>query len=161
MLFRFVSAVELPVPTVADLDLTVPGGGAVADDEVISKAVWHPAHIAVIIVEDTGVALPGPAIMDDDVFPAIACDTGIVNRLADRRREVLPVDTSAAGCRDQVFLRFGAGFLHNDRVLIVLFAEEEPVPFFFGSWGRHLPFDWRRGCGLSPGRLGLRRGSGS
>ena len=70
--------------------------------------------------------------MDDDVFPSVAGDASIVNRLADRGSKVLPADISAAGSRDQVFLCFGAGFLNNDRVIIVSFTEEKPVPLLLG-----------------------------
>ncbi len=99
---------------------------------MVGKTVWHPAHIAVVVVEDASVALAGPAVVNDDVFPSVAGDPGVVNRLADRRREVLPADTSAAGGRHQVLFRFGTGFLDNDRIVIVLFAEEKPVVAF--SW---------------------------
>jgi hypothetical protein len=103
----YVSAVELPGPPVPDLDLTVPGGGTVADDEVISQTVWHPANVPVIIIEDTSVPLPGPAVVYDDIFPSVASDTGIVDSLANGWSKILPPDVSTAGCRDHVFLCFG------------------------------------------------------
>ena len=72
--------------------------------------------------------------MHNNVFPSIAGDSRVVNSLADLWRKVLPVHTSRSGGLDEVFLCFGAGFLDNDRVIIVLFAKEEPVPLLFGDW---------------------------
>ena len=74
--------------------------------------------------------------MDDNVFPSVAGDSGVVNGLADLWRKVLPAHTSRSGRLDEVFLCFGAGFLNNDRVIIVLFAKEEPVSLLFGGWCR-------------------------
>ena len=35
-----------------------------------------------IIIEDAGIPLTGTAVVDDDIFPAVAGDAGIVDRFA-------------------------------------------------------------------------------
>ncbi len=66
------AAVDLPPPTIADLDRAVARRGAVADDEVIGQPVPHSPHIAMVIIEGAGVALPRAAVVHDDEFPACA-----------------------------------------------------------------------------------------
>lgn len=83
-----VAAVDLAPPALANFDFAVTGGGAVADDEVVSEAVAHPANIVVIVVEDAGVALPGAAVVHDDKPPAVAQHRGAVDLAADRIGEV-------------------------------------------------------------------------
>src|SRR5437764_13819375 len=45
------AATELVHPAIADLDLTVARGGAVADGEVVSEPVLHPPNPEVIVIE--------------------------------------------------------------------------------------------------------------
>src|SRR2546423_5343757 len=45
------AAAHLVNPAIADLDLAVAGGGAVADHEMIGEPVPHPADVAMIIIE--------------------------------------------------------------------------------------------------------------
>jgi hypothetical protein len=71
--------------------------------------------------------------MNDDVFPSVAADPGVVYRFANSRSEVLPADISGAGSRYQVLFCFGTGFLHDDRVIIISFAEQEPMFLLLGS----------------------------
>ena len=61
-----VAAVDLAPPAIADSDFAVAGGGAVADHEMVGEAVAHPADVAVVVIEDAGVALPSAAVVDDD-----------------------------------------------------------------------------------------------
>src|SRR3954447_8172824 len=70
------TAAHLFDPALADLDLAIAGRGAVADDELIGETVLHPADVAMIIIENARASLPGPAIVDDNEFPAIALDWG-------------------------------------------------------------------------------------
>ena len=98
-----VSAVQLSSPAVPDLDLAVSGGGAVADDKVVSQTVGHSTHIAMVIIENPRVTLPSAAVMNDDVFPSVVSHPGVINRLADRWGEILPTDAATAGSGDQVF----------------------------------------------------------
>ena len=66
-----VAAVDLPAPAVADFNLAVAGGSAVADYEMISEPVFHSPDTPVVIIEHLGVSLPASAIVHDNEFPAI------------------------------------------------------------------------------------------
>ena len=72
------TAVDLTSPAIADFDFSVTGGGAVADDEVVSESVVHPSDISVVVIEDAGVALPGTAVVHDDKAPAVTQHRGAV-----------------------------------------------------------------------------------
>jgi hypothetical protein len=63
------AAAHLVHPTVPDFDLPVPRRSSVADDEMISEPVFHPADVAVIIIEHLRAPLPRAAVVDDDEFP--------------------------------------------------------------------------------------------
>ena len=65
-----VPAVDLAPPTIAHFDLTVTGGSAVADDEMVSEPILHPANVPVIIIERGRVPLTGAAVVHDDELPA-------------------------------------------------------------------------------------------
>jgi len=67
-----VATVNLTSPSIADLDFAVAGGRAVADHEMISQSILHASDPAMIIIKDACVALPRPAVVDHDEFPAIA-----------------------------------------------------------------------------------------
>src|ERR1700758_5208126 len=109
------AAVDLPHPAITDLDLTVTRGGAVTNYKMVGKSVRHLAHMAMIIIKDASVPLARTAVMHNDVFPSVSRHSGIVNRLADRRSEVMPADTSTASSRYEVFLFFRSRLLDNDR----------------------------------------------
>src|SRR6478736_7720025 len=64
---------------------------------MVSESVLHPAHPAVIRVEDARVALPGAAVVDDDIFPPALSHLGLVYRPADRRSQVAPPFKPSAG----------------------------------------------------------------
>jgi hypothetical protein len=82
-----VAAVDLPAPPVADLDLAVAGRGAVADHEVVGEAVWHPARVAMVVIENLRVALAGAGVVDHDVTPASPDDRGIADGIDHRAAE--------------------------------------------------------------------------
>jgi hypothetical protein len=65
-----VTTVDLSPPTIADLDFAVASGGAVADHEMVVESVLHSADVPMIVVENTGIALPGAAIVHDNELPA-------------------------------------------------------------------------------------------
>ena len=65
-----VAAVDLSPPTIAHFDLTVAGRSSIADHEMISKAVLHPAKMPVVIIECGRVSLTRSAVVHDDVLPA-------------------------------------------------------------------------------------------
>ncbi len=67
-----VTAIDLPTPAIAHLDLAVARGSAVTDHEMVGQTVAHSADITVVIVEHAGVALPGAAVVNDDELPALA-----------------------------------------------------------------------------------------
>ena len=95
-----------------------------------------------VVVEDAGVTLARPAVVNDDIFPAIAGNARVIDCFSNRRRQVLPMDGAfAAWGLYEVLLLFRSGFLNNDRTSFVMFAEREPMVFLFRS---------RRG-GLHPG----------
>ena len=65
-----VAAVDLAPPTIAHFDLTVAGRSAVSDYEMIGQTVLHMANVAMVIIENRGVALPGAAVVHNDELPA-------------------------------------------------------------------------------------------
>lgn len=81
-----VPTAKLPVPTIANFNLAVPGGGAVTDHKMISKAVRHSPDMPMIIIKDPRVSLSSTAIVDDDIFPSVSLDTRIVDRSPDLGR---------------------------------------------------------------------------
>ncbi|MEY2491903.1 MAG: hypothetical protein QOH24_854, partial [Verrucomicrobiota bacterium] len=65
-----VAAIDLTSPAVTDFDFAVTGGGAIAYDKMISKAILHTANVPVVIVKDAGAALSRPTVVNDDELPA-------------------------------------------------------------------------------------------
>jgi hypothetical protein len=65
-----VPAVDLATPAIAHFNLAVSRGRSVPDHKMIGKTILHPAHVPVIIIEDTRVALPCAAIMHHNELPA-------------------------------------------------------------------------------------------
>src|SRR5262249_55006063 len=74
-----VAAVDLFPPAVPDFNLTVAGGGLVADYKMISEPVTHPAHMAVVVIEDARVALPGAAGVHHAETPPLAQDGSVID----------------------------------------------------------------------------------
>ena len=66
------TAVDLTAPSVADLDFTIAGRGAIADYEMIRQPVLHPPHVSMVVVEHPRISLSGAAVMDNDEFPPVA-----------------------------------------------------------------------------------------
>ena len=64
------AAVDLTAPAVADFNLAVAGRSAIANDEVISKAILHAPDMPMVIIENARVALSRAAIMHDNELPA-------------------------------------------------------------------------------------------
>jgi len=64
------TAVDLPTPTIAHLNLAVARRCTVADNKLVSEPVPHAPHMSMVVIEDTRVALPGAAVVDDDELPA-------------------------------------------------------------------------------------------
>ena len=65
-----VAAVDLTPPTVAHFDLSVPGGSAVADHEMIGKTILHPADVPMIVIKNARVPLPRAAVVHHNELPA-------------------------------------------------------------------------------------------
>ena len=63
-------AVDLPAPAIAHFNLAIARRCPVANDEVISKSIAHPAHISVVVIEDARIALPGAAVVHYNKLPA-------------------------------------------------------------------------------------------
>ena len=79
------TARQLCRPAVANLDLAVSGRRSVADHEMISKSVWHPTNVPMVIIEDPGVALARTAVVHHNILPSVSCHPGFIDRLADSR----------------------------------------------------------------------------
>ena len=65
-----VAAAGLPHPAFADFDLAIARGSPVPDDEMIRETVLHPAHVAVVVIENAGASLPRATVVHDGEFPA-------------------------------------------------------------------------------------------
>lgn len=65
------ATLELPLPAVADLDVTISGAVTVTDHEMIGQAVFHLSGVAVILVKTAGVTDVSGAMVDHDVLPAV------------------------------------------------------------------------------------------
>ena len=74
------SAVNLAAPAIAHFNLAVSCGRSVPDHKMIGETILHSAHVPMIIIEDTRVALPCAAIMHHNELPA----TPFHRRAADR-----------------------------------------------------------------------------
>jgi hypothetical protein len=94
------ATVDLPYPAITNLDLTVTRRSAVTYDKVVGKTVGQLAHVAMVMIKDARIALAGTAVVNDDIFPPIARDPGVVNGFADRGCKVLPVSAATARCRE-------------------------------------------------------------
>jgi hypothetical protein len=90
-----VTAVDLTSPAVADLNLSVSGRGSIPDDKMIGQTVLHSPHMAMIVVEDRGVSLPSPTVVNNDVLPTGRRHRCPIDRTPDRCSQV-PVSGSAA-----------------------------------------------------------------
>jgi len=73
------AAIDLPTPAIADFDLTIAGRSPIADHEMVSEPVLHPAKMPMIVIKRGSVALACSAIVHNDVLPATACDRRAIN----------------------------------------------------------------------------------
>ena len=64
------AAVDLTLPAVANFDLAVAAGSAVADHKVVGKAVLHPADVPMIIIKSARVPLARAAVVHHNKLPA-------------------------------------------------------------------------------------------
>ena len=64
------TAIDLASPAIAHFDLPVTRRCPISNDEVIGKTILHPAHVLVIIIKYTRVALTRAAIVHDNKLPA-------------------------------------------------------------------------------------------
>ena len=74
-----VATIDLAPPAIAYFDLTIPSRCSIADHEMVSQPILHPANMPVVIVERRRVSLPRPAIVHDDELPAAARDWSAVD----------------------------------------------------------------------------------
>ena len=68
------ASIDLPSPAITHFDLPVAGRCAVADHEMIGKAVLHSADVSMVIIEYARVALPRATVVDHDELPATPLD---------------------------------------------------------------------------------------
>ena len=131
------AAGKLVYPAVADFDLSIAGGSTVADYKMVSEAIRHFAYVPMVIVKDSSVALTRSAVMNDDIFPAVAGYPGLVDGSAHGGRKISPVAPPLGG-RDLFGLFLSTGFLDHDLVLLVVPPKNPPATFLLGRrrWGR-------------------------
>jgi len=125
------ATVDLPYPAITNLDLTVTRRSAVTYDKVVGETVGHLAHVAMVMIEDASVALARTAVVNDDIFPPVPRDTGVVNGFADRRCKVLPVSAATRQMPGQGPCSVGLRTFARRSIHLVLFAKENPVPLLF------------------------------
>lgn len=139
-----VASTELAIPPISNFDLAVSRRCTVSDHEMVGQSIGHSADMTMVVIEDAGVTLARPAVVNDNIFPAITADARVINCSSDRGRQVLPMHAVPAALGlYEVLLLFRSGFLNNDRISIVMFAEKEPMMLLFRSC---------RGCLHSGGR---------
>src|SRR5213593_651666 len=64
------TAIDLPPPAIAHLDLAVAGRCAIANHKMVSEPVPHAADMSMVVIKNGCVTLPGAAVVDDDELPA-------------------------------------------------------------------------------------------
>ena len=121
-----VAAADLFDPALADFDLAVPCRRAVADDEMVGESIFHPADVAMIVIENAGASLPGPAVVNDDEFPARALHRRAADRVDVRRGQITIIRRLTRPRPPTAFYRrrrwgrlvalflFEPGFFHRD-----------------------------------------------
>ena len=90
-----VPAVDLAAPAIAHFNLAVSRGCSVPNHEMIGKTILHPAHVPMIIIEDTRVALPRAAIMHHNELPATPFHRRASDRFDHRSRQITIVTRTA------------------------------------------------------------------
>jgi len=108
------AAIDLATPAIADLDLAIPGGGAVANNEMVGETVGHPSHVAMVVVEDASVALTSAAIMHDDKAPAFAQNGGAIDFTTDRTGHVVVMFSEKMEGQRKSARLLVAGFFYDD-----------------------------------------------
>jgi len=83
-----VATIDLPPPAVAHLDLPIASRSSVADYELVRQSVLHPPDVAMVVIENAGVALPRAAVVDHDELPATALHRGAVDFRTDGTGQV-------------------------------------------------------------------------
>lgn len=84
--------VQLAPPTIGDLDESVGGAVAVADDEVVFDAVGVSEGLSVVAVEGGGTTGGGSGMMDDDGLPlaeGVDAEEDVVSELRETTRKRL------------------------------------------------------------------------
>ena len=83
-----VAAIDLAAPAVAHFYLAVASRCSVADHEMISKAILHPADVPMVIIEYACVTLPGSTVVHDDELPASSFHRRAPDRFDHRSRQI-------------------------------------------------------------------------
>lgn len=89
-------AVDLFCPARTYFNFTITRRSSVADDKMVGHSMLHLANPAMISVENAGVALPGSAVVNDDIFPSAFFDSCAVDRPAHPGSKVSPALEPAA-----------------------------------------------------------------
>jgi hypothetical protein len=121
---------ELAYPTVADFDLSIAGGGTVADYEMVGEAVRHLTHAPMVVIENSRISLSCPAVVDDNIFPAITGYSSLVDRPAHSRCKITPSAAPLGGWHLFGFF-LGTRFLNYDLPAVIFLASTENPPTMF------------------------------
>ena len=135
------TAIDLPRPAWTDLDLAIAGGTTIADDKMIGEPVLHLAYPPMIPVENSGIALPGAAVMNNDIFPPSFPDLCLVDCSAHRWRKITPAPKPAAA---GFWSRLKAVvFLKPDFSIRMGASRRSPARRFARGNLRRCPWSWR------------------
>ena len=82
------AAINLSSPAISNFDLAVPSRGAVADNEMVGQTVYHSPNMAMVVIENTRVALARTAVVHDDELPSPLQHACMIDLVANRARKI-------------------------------------------------------------------------
>ena len=144
-----VPAIDLAPPAIAHLDLAVSRRGAVADNEMIGQSVFHPANVAVVVIENARAALPGATVVHDNKLPAAPHHRRPVDFISHRPRKV-PVINVRPGpeppttTRRRARRRFVTLITEKSRLLDLDLRNHPGGNCWPNGWNRRQRGLWRR-----------------
>lgn len=108
------ATINLSSPAVSNFDLAVPSRGAVADNEMVGETVFHSSNMAMVVIENTRVALARTAVVHDDELPSPLHHSRMIDLVANRARKILIMFSKEVKWNQRETGRFFVtGFLHN------------------------------------------------
>jgi len=91
------TAFQLLEPPASNLDLAILGIDAIADDEMVRQAVFHPS-CAVFPVVNGGIAIFGAAMVGNNPPPSVRGDDEFLRAIPNRLGKVKTAGTGTGGC---------------------------------------------------------------